>query len=113
MSKKDIFKKFVITIFISIVCLFILLYTTDAINMIFVHPFEYWGSEPFSDCWYYKSATHYGLRAVLDVIICLICLYCVLKYHRKHFGRIAILILCYLLWTFKYPIKIWIKHLFF
>ena len=105
-------KKSTIILFIIILCFFELLYLEDAVDMIFVHPFEHWGSESFSEWWYYKSPIYYGLRAFLDAIICLVCLCCVLKYHRKHFGRIAILMLCYLLWIFKYPIEIWIKHLF-
>ena len=109
---KSILKRSIIIAFIIILCFCELLYLEDAVDMIFIHPFEYWGSESFSEWWYYKSPIHYGLRALLDAFICLVCLCCVLKYRKKYFGRIFILMLGYLLWTFKFPIAIWIKHLF-
>lgn len=105
-------KKSTIILFIIILCFFELLYLEDAVDMIFVHPFEHWGSESFSEWWYYKSPILYLLRAFLDISICLLVLCCILKYHKKYFGRIFILMLGYLLWIFKYPIEIWIKHLF-
>ena len=113
MTTKSILKNLVSAIFVLILCLLVMLYTTDAIDMIFVHPFQYWGGESFSEWWYYKSPIHYGVHSLLETVMCLVCLYCVLKYQKKYFGRVSILITAYLLWTFRQLIKIWIEHLFF
>ena len=109
---KNILKRITVVFFAIIVCFFMFVYLGDSIDMVFIHPFKYWGAEAFGDSWYYKSPTLYLLRAFLEISICLLVLCCILKYRKKYFGRIFILMLGYLLWTFKFPIAIWIKHLF-